>query len=205
MSLTIDGTIEKLISNPTKSGKYEGIFVAPTKPGSYPISVSLKSVTGQEKSQPNVMTLIATPKPPTPPLRPPLSFSNALNTGATFQNVRVVTSGDRATFTFELLNPPDALMKFKIKYGDSPTTLTQEATTYTIDRIFKDGAYTWYIPKLAPKKWYFVIYGADIDGQTIPEVRSDLLNADLANGSCTIGNVSGISVENGRGKVILSW
>ncbi len=60
--MLINGTIEKFIQDPTTSGKYSRIFVAPNVPGEYPISVTLKSVTGQETTESNAVTLVTTAK-----------------------------------------------------------------------------------------------------------------------------------------------
>ncbi len=205
VSMLINGTIEKFIQDPTTSGKYSRIFVAPNVPGEYPISVTLKSVTGQETTESNAVTLVTTAKQSTTSWT--LTNTNTgTNTATVFQNVRVTTGQNRATFSFEVVNPPSELIKFKIRYGDSPTSLTQEATTYTVDRIWKNGTYNWYIPNLTAKKWYFVIYGATIDGTIIESLRSDVLTADLANGAtCTIANVSWVQVTSLDSKVLLTW
>ena len=208
VNLSIDGTVETLIANLATPGKYEKIFTAPNNPWSYPIDVTLKNVLWQTTEKQWALSLVVTARAVSPVTPLPETETGIMNTGSMsplFQNVRVKTSGDRATFTFELLNPPLWLSHFTIRYGDSPTSLTQEVKTYTIDRIWKDGAYSWYVPGLAPKRWYFMIYATDIDGQVMDTVRTDLIPVDMLGGTCTISNVSGISVRNEKNRVMLVW
>ena len=207
VNLSIDGTIETLIANLATPGKYEKIFTAPSNPGSYPIDVTLKSVLWQTTEKQWALTLVVTSKAISPVI-PSTGGTGNTNSGIfnpEFQNVRVSTQWDRATFTFELLNPPLWLSQFTIRYGDSPTNLSQEVKTYTIDRIWKDGAYSWYVPGLSAKRWYFMIYATDIDGRVMDTVHTDLIPVDMLWGTCTISNVSGITTRGEKGRVILSW
>lgn len=96
-------------------------------------------------------------------------------------------------------------MKFKIAYGDSADSMSQEASTYEIEKIKQtDGSYSWYVPGLQMKTYAFKIFGMRADG-SLSSLVSEVLSVSLGGGSCTIGNVGNVGVSTMSDKTTLSW
>lgn len=78
----------------------------------------------------------------------------------TFKNVTLTSEGTRVNFNFFVENAPSELSNFKIAYGETADALSNEVTTFTLDKIRRpDGSYNWYIDKLDPKTYSFKIFG----------------------------------------------
>lgn len=94
---------------------------------------------------------------------------------------------------------------FKILYGESLESMTQEVVTFSSGKIIKpDGTYTWYIPGYDGKKWYLKIVGLDASNAPITGVESEVITVGDTM-SCTIGNITGIALETLSNKSILKW
>lgn len=173
-SILLDGSIITL--QETQPGKYTTSTVAPAKPGTYSVDVSMVSPLGKTLEKKAAASLTVT---------------EAVASAPQFYNVRVQSSGDRATFTFSVINPPADLSKFKIAYGENPDSLSREVITYTTDRIGSGGTYSWYVGGLESKNYTFKIFGMRADGTLIQNLVSDPVNITVSNtvSSCTIGNV----------------
>jgi len=52
-----------------------------------------------------------------------------------FSNIKIVTGTGRAVFTFQVIDAPSDLDKFKIAYGESADSLSQEVMTYSTGKI----------------------------------------------------------------------
>ena len=67
-------------------------------------------------------------------------------------------------------NSPADLKSFKIAYGKDANSLSQEVTTYTIDRIASPttpGGYTWYIDRIPADTYTFKFFGRTQEGALI--------------------------------------
>lgn len=191
-SITIDSSVIALTQ--TQDGIYVADTVAPLAPWSYPIDVLLQSTNGQSIQKKAATTLIVTPKKPDIVENP------------TFSDVKAVTTWKRVTFTFSVKNAPTDLHAFKIAYGESADSLSEEKTTFPASQIQSTGGiYTWYIDNLLPKNYTFKIFWLKADATTIQELVSDPLVANIAIPACTIWNVGDITVMTEPGKSILSW
>lgn len=120
VAVSIGGALISLSEK--EAGKYSADTVAPAKSGSYPISVSMVSTLGQSIEKKDVTTLTIT-EPTQVTLVP------------RFLNLKATTTGKRVTFSFEVVDEPETLSKFKIAYGESANALSQEVVTYTKDKI----------------------------------------------------------------------
>ncbi len=164
------------------------------KAGTYPIDVSLTNNLVQTLEKPKALSLTVTDKPVILPK---------------FQNVKAENSGTggKVRFTFSFDTTPSGLVSFKILYGETPTTLTQEIKTLAADSIKKsDGTYTWYIPNLSKKKWYFKILALDGTDTAIEGVSSDVIDVMVdSNATCTIGNITGLTTTTESSKSTLKW
>lgn len=85
VNVNLDGSVVGL--KESSAGKYVGTTLAPTKPGTYPLSVSLKNNLSQGTSKANVATLTVTEK------------AVAVATPK-FVNVKIETIGTKVVFTF---------------------------------------------------------------------------------------------------------
>lgn len=194
VNVTIDGaSLAAKAKEGADKGKFSLDTVAPSKEGTYSISVSVTNSMGVANTKDKAVELVVTPAPEAP--------------SPTFKNVQAVTgSGGRVTFTFGLDNPPVDLNKFQIAYGDTPDGFGSGVTTYETGKIIgSDGLYHWYIPGLESKTYYFKILAMKTDGTVIGGVSSDPINATVGKDGCTIGNVGTISIQTLSGKSILSW
>lgn len=108
-----------------EAGKYRVEMPAPSVPGSYPIDVSMKPTTGDAIEKKNVASLIVIPK----------TTVEEAPKSPTFSNLKAVTEGKRVTFSFTINDAPADLDKFKIAYGESADSLSQEITTFSSGRI----------------------------------------------------------------------
>lgn len=107
---------------------------------------------------------------------------------------------------FFVENLPPTVTQFKIAYGESPDRLTDEVTTFTLDKIKRpDGSYNWYIDNLTPKNYSFKIFGVQSGGLLIADMSSEALSATVGKSECTIGNISNIQSKTLSDKTILSW
>ena len=103
-------------------------------------------------------------------------------------------------------NMPSTLSKFKIAYGESAESMTNEVTTSSLERIRKeDGSYNWYIDKLPVKSYSFKIFGMKADGSLIADLSSEVLSATIGQKSCSIGDIGAISLSTTADKTTLSW
>jgi hypothetical protein len=69
---------------------------------------------------------------------------------------------------------------FKIAYGDSADALSNEVTTWPLEKIVqKNGSYNWYIDKLPPKAYVFKIFGVSTGGVLVPDFSSEIINATV--------------------------
>jgi hypothetical protein len=110
------------------------------------------------------------------------------------------------TLNFSVENIPASTTAFKIAYGESENSLSNEVITYPIEKIKRDdGSYSWYIDKLAPKTYSFKIFSVMSGGALVPDFSSEALSAVVGKGSCSIGNVSTIKTLSSSDKTILSW
>jgi hypothetical protein len=184
-------------------GTYVGTVTAPTVSGSYPIDVTLTADSGQKTVKTAADTVTVT--------EPQVSF----------ENVKIQTSANKASFTFDVAGDSDNIAKFKFVYGTDSGALTQESVTFDKKKILANasgstasgatasGTYQWYVAGLQElKPYYFQIKALDAAGSEISNVVSDILVADLslnAAGKCTIANVSGLKVAKADDQSTLSW
>lgn len=76
-----------------------------------------------------------------------------------FTNVKTETVGTKVIFQFSLENPPADLSKFKIAYGPSAESLSEQVLTQEANTIMNgSGEYSWYIDNLEPKSYSFRIF-----------------------------------------------
>ncbi len=186
--ITLDNS--ELTTREQSPGKYIASTTAPAKPGNYPVNVKIKNVLGQstEKNSAVILNVIEKAAPV-----------------STFRNVKATTEWTKANFNFSVDNLPTDVVKFKIAYGDSPDSLSQEATTYELARISQpDGSYNWYVPGLPPKTYSFKIFWVKADG-SLSTLASEVLSVTVGGGTCTIGNVGTVEAKTMDSKTILSW
>jgi hypothetical protein len=156
VSISLDGSI--LITKETTSGKYNVNTVAPQQSGTYKLTINQKDSLGQAKTTDSSTSLVVTEKLAAPTL------------AATFKNIKTTTVGSRVVFDFAVDNAPADLSSFKIAYGKNADSLTQEATTMTMDKIASktnSGSYTWYIDGLSADSYTFKIFGRSTSGTLI--------------------------------------
>lgn len=164
VSVILDGSV--ILLRESAPGKYSVQTIAPGKPGSYPLTVNLKNTLSQGTSKPNagMLTVIAKSLPPT----------------GKFMNVKTETQGKRIIFTFGVENLPPDLVSFKIAYGLSADSLSEQVITKNIkDMQTIDGKYTWYIDNLDPKNYTFKIFGMKSDQTLIADFASDPINMTI--------------------------
>ena len=197
LTVSLDGSI--LTTKETTSGKYTISTIAPQNAGTYKLSISQKDALGQAKTTESEVSLTTTPKPVVLPTLLP---------SPSFKNVKAVTTGSKVVFDFGVENAPTDLAGFKIAFGANADSLTQEVTTYTLDRIASptgSGAYTWYINKIPEGTYTFKIFGRTQDGTLISGLVSEPIVATLGKDSCTIGNVEGLTIDTDTSKSVISW
>ena len=181
VSVSVDGALISLAEK--EPGKYTADTVAPAKAGSYPVSVSMLSTLGQSIEKKDVTTLTIT-EPIQATLVP------------RFLNLKAITTGNRVTFSFEVVDEPETLSKFKIAYGESADALTQEVVTYTKDKIQgTGGVYSWYIDKLEAKSYTFKVFGVQADSSLIPEFFAEPVTVTIGSDSVSVANVGEIKIE----------
>ena len=187
VNIILDGSLIK--ATESWAGKYIINTVAPARVGDFPITVNLTNALGQSISKSDVAKL------------------SIIEAPTSFENVKATTEWTRAVFTFSVKNPPSDLSKFKIAIGDSPSSFSSDAVTWTIDKISTgENQYKWYIDKLAPKAYTFKIMGVRADNTIIEALTSEALSATIwGAASCTIGNVGAVTVKTLSDKSILSW
>lgn len=191
VSVSIDWTLMTLTES--QPGQYKWATRAPAKSGIYPLSVSMVNNLGQSTEKKDVVSLNVTD--PVQPILIPR-----------FSNIKIVTGTGRAVFTFEVIDAPADLDKFKIAYGESADSLSQEVMTYSTGKIqWTGGVYTWYIDKLEPKTYTFKIFGAKADNSLIPQFASEPITATIGSDTVAVANVGAITVQSEGGKSILSW
>lgn len=189
VSATIDGSV--MVAKEVSSGKYNIDTIAPAHSGSYQVNIALKNSLSKIQSKQNAITLTVNEKAVVAP---------------NFKNVKIVTEGNKATFTFSVENITPEVTKFKIAYGENPDSLTEQVVTNEVEKIKNgSGEYTWYINNLTPKTYTFKIFGMKADGSLISNFSSEALNGTIGKNTCSIGNVGTIHTETGSGKSILSW
>ncbi len=194
ISVSLDGSI--LITTETSPGKYSIKTVAPQKSGVYAMKISQKDSLGQSKTTDSPTALTVTEKLMAPTVSP------------TFKNVKTTTVWSRVVFDFSVDNAPLELTSFKIAYGKNADSLSQEVTTLAIDKIASktnSGGYTWYIDNVSPDTYTFKIFGRTASGTLIAALVSEPIVATVGKDSCTIGNVSGLTVATDTSKSVISW
>ncbi|GAB0175297.1 MAG: hypothetical protein HHAS10_11760 [Candidatus Altimarinota bacterium] len=203
VSILIDGTT--LPAKEESPGKYTVSTVAPSKTGSYAIEVSLKNILAQATNKPDAAILKVIPNPAPIVVLPPID-TGALNPPA-FKNVVTTMEGTKVNLNFSVENLPANTSRFKIVYGDTPDTLSNEVLTYTLDKITRpNGTYNWYINNLPPKNYSFKIFGVAADGSLVSGLVSDPVSMTVGkSGACSIGNVSSVKALTLADKTILSW
>jgi len=193
VNVNLNGSIIPL--KESSSGKYSATTLAPAQSGSYSMNVSLKNNLSQWVSKNDITTLIVTEKPVTPVIVP------------LFKNVKVTTEGTKVIFNFSVENIPTDLVKFKIAYGNSAESLSEQILTKNASEILSASGdtYTWYIDKLEPKNYTFRIFGVKADQSLISDFSSEAISATVGTPGCMIGNVGDITVATSKEKSILSW
>lgn len=195
VNISLDGAV--LPAKEGTAGKYTTTTVAPAKAGVYPIDVSVVNALGSTNTKTAVtqLTVIKASAPPEPIKVP------------AFKNVQALSSvWGKVTFTFGVENIPLELDTFKIVYGESADSFTEETITSPIEKIRgNDGLFHWYVDKLEPQTYYFKILGMRDDGTMIDALSSEPLNVTVGKDSCIIGNVGTVNVETLSDKSILSW
>lgn len=142
VAVNLDGSI--VVLKEVNPGKYSIETPAPTKAGSYPLSVTLKNSLSQGTSKANVANLTVTEK---------------IAVQSKFTNVKTVTEGTKVIFTFGVENIPTELSRFKIAYGENADSLSEQVLTKeTKEIVSSGGVYSWYIDKLEPKSYTFRIF-----------------------------------------------
>lgn len=189
VTLLLDGTL--LTAKEQSPGKYSVTTTSPKKSGAYPIEIKLKNVLTQVTTKTNADTL--TVKEPVVPK-------------ASFKNVTLTAEGSRINMNFFVENLPASVTEFKIAYGETAETLSNEVTTYALDKIKKpDGSYNWYIDNLPPKTYSFKIFGAMSGGVILSDFVSDPQSATVGKSSCSIGDIKSITTATASDKTVLSW
>jgi hypothetical protein len=151
VEITLDGTL--LVAQEQSPGKYSVSSLSPAKPGSYPVQVNIKNVLGQmtSKSDAAILTTKAAPIPVTPPV--------VEAPKPAFKNVMISSDAGRVNINFFVENAPSDLSQFKIAYGENADALSNEVTTYPLEKIRQEnGSYSWYIDKLPAKSYSFKIF-----------------------------------------------
>ena len=192
ISISLDGSL--LITTETTPGKYSVKTAAPQKSDLY--KLNQKDSLGQSKTTESPTSLTVTEKLTAPTIAP------------TFKNVKTTTTGSRVVFDFAVEDAPIDMTGFKIAYGKNADSLTQEVTTLTLDKIdskVNSGSYTWYIDKVPADTYTFKIFGRSASGSLIAALVSEPIVATVGKDSCTIGNVSGLTVATDRSKSVISW
>ncbi len=190
VSITLDGSV--IIAKEGVSGKYIAQTVAPSKVGSYPLTINLKNTLSQWTSKPNAGMLTVTAKPLPP--------------AAKFTNVKAEMQWKRIVFTFGIENLPPNLTQFKIAYGMSSDSLSEQVITKNIKEMqTTDGKYSWYIDNLESKNYTFRIFGMKADQSLITDLSSEAITMMIGTPGCTIGNVGDIHVQSTQDKSVLSW
>lgn len=189
VAVNLDGSI--VVLKEISSGKYSIETPAPIKAGTYPLSVTLKNSLSQGTSKANVANLTVTEKVIVP---------------SKFINVKTVTEWTKVIFTFGVENIPTELSQFKIAYGESADSLSEQVITKSASEIVSSGGvYSWYIDKLEPKSYTFRIFWVKNDGSLIPDFSSEALTATIGTPGCSIENVGEITVKTSTDTSILSW
>ena len=189
VTILLDNSL--LTAKETAEGKYSLTTKAPLKEGTYPITVTAKTVTNQETKKENITTLTVLPKQ----LEAPVESKKP-----TFKNIKAETQDQKITFSFEVENPPTNLATFRITYGATGAVVTQH-----VEKILKNSIYTWYIDNLLPGEHTFKIQGQKADAGLIEDLISEPITATIGVKSCTISNVGKISVKTDTSKSILTW
>lgn len=199
LTISIDGTI--LATKETTSGKYTVSTIAPQNPGTYKLLISQKDALGQNKTTESETILTTTAKPVIPIIPTPVITPK-------FKNIKTITTGSKVVFDFGVEDAPTDLVGFKIAFWTNADSLTQEVSTYTLDRIASSvntGSYTWYINKIPEGTYTFKIFWRTKDGTLISWFASEPIVATLGKDSCTISNVDGLKVDTDATKSIISW
>lgn len=209
----IDGTT--LPAREDSPGKYTVSTVAPAKSWNYPIEVTLKNILAQTTNKPDaaMLTVLANSIPIiTPPIIPPVVESTgSVETGEIlvpqFKNVVTTMEGTKVNLNFSVDNIPPNTDKFKIVYGDTADTLSNEVLTFSLEKIRRpNGTYNWYIDNLPPKNYTFKIFWVAKDGTITASFVSDPITLTVGKqGACTIGNVSSVKATTLADKTVLSW
>lgn len=164
LSATLDGTLLK--AQEASEGKYVIKTTAPSKPGTYPISVTAKTLTGQETTKDAMATLVVTEKKVETSASAPLLPA--------FKNVKAETKDQKITFSFMVENVPDSLDHFKITYGSGASV-----KTFAANKILKDGVYAWYIDNLIAGEHTFQIHGQTASSTNIEGFVSEPIIATI--------------------------
>jgi hypothetical protein len=146
--ITLDGAL--ITAKEQSPGKYTVSTISPTKSGTYPIQVSLKNILAQSTIKSDVLSLM---------VRDPVIPAPLPAVKTVFKDVKLTSAGSRINMNFFVENLPSTTIKFKIAYGESANSMTNEVLTFPIEKIkHPDGSYNWYIDKLEPKTYTFKIF-----------------------------------------------
>lgn len=181
-------------------GLYVGTVTAPSTAGSYPLDATLTNDMGKKTVKTAAVTVTVTEVPK-----------------LAYENVKIEAGDKKVTFTFDVLNEPESVSKYKFSYGTESGALTKESVTFEKAKIAVVGTgasasgstYKWYVDGLEnPGKYYFKIAAVDVAGSPVSSTESDVFEADLAlnaAGKCSIANVSGLKVSKTEDQSVLSW
>lgn len=191
VNIELDGSLLK--TKETSDGKYSVTTSAPQKSGEYSLNVTAKTITNQTSTKEKIATLIVKDKPVEEK-----KVEEVKN--PSFKNIKTETRDSRVIFTFEVENPPKDLSTFKITYGSTGSVVTQN-----IDKIFKEGKFSWYIDNLVPGDYTFKIQWQKADASLIENLVSEPLLATIGVKQCTISNVGKINIKTDSSKSVLTW
>ncbi len=196
LTINLDGSI--LTTKEWVSGKYSIQTVAPQKAWIYKLVLTQKNALGQPKTtdSPTSMTVIDK-EVVVPVVVPP-----------TFKNIKTVVTGSRIVFDFWVDNPPIDLHDFKIVYGQNADNLSSEVNTMSLEKIPSTtvaSGYTWYIDKIPEWTYTFKIFGRIEDGSLIPDFSSEPIIWTIGKDSCSIWNITDLTVKTDTTKSIISW
>jgi len=191
VSVSLDGS--SITLSEKEAGKYVSDTVAPIRAGIYALSVSMVTSLWQTIERNDVASLTVI-EPERVVLVP------------RFTDIRSTVDWRRITFEFGVENPPATLDAFKIAYGESASSLTEEVTTFTHTRIQWTGwLYTWYIDNLEPRSYVFRIFWLQANAVLIPEFVSGPVSATIGISWSAVANIASVSVRSEPWKSILSW
>ena len=169
------------------AGEYVGQISAPSTPGQYSMLVSLTNILGLTSQHQDVANI------------------NVIRMG--FENIATKTDGSRATFSFEITPDTDDVQSFRIDYETLDGATEGSVLTLPKGQIRQEsGEYKWYID-LEYGDYRAEIVALDAQGEEL-DFKSDPISFSLALNSaptCTVDNISGVTVEKKSDRSIIRW